>query len=328
MTKDLKSEKSEVHKPVLIKEVIREFGLVAPLKDQASVEDKKVIIDATLGAGGHAKEFLLNGAFVLGIDADEEMVKIAGGNLQELVKSKLACPTGNYSDFFKIVNANFSSIDVVAHEFQIQKVWGILFDLGISSYHYLFDNRGFSFQKPGSLLDMRLSQKQKVTAADLLNVLTKNNLVKLFLETMPYFEATKLSKKVMEFREIKPIHKVEDLLEIISMSHIDRAKMFNRGGHINPSTLPFLALRIAVNTELDSLSTALEKSWELLEKGGRLGVITFHSGEDRIVKNYFDHLKNNRGGSPIKRFIAPDEGEIRDNPRARSAKLRVIIKNE
>lgn len=326
MIKDLKSEKSEVHQPVLIKEVVREFD-IAPLKDQASVKEKKVIIDATLGAGGHAKEFLLNGAFVLGIDADEEMVKIAGENLQELVKSKLACPTGNYSDFFKIVNANFSSIDEVARKCQIQKVWGILFDLGISSYHYLFDNRGFSFQKPGSSLDMRLSQKQKVTAADLLNVLTKNNLVKLFTETMPYFEAMKLSKKVAEYREIRQIKKVEDLLEIVSSAHIGRAKMFNHGGHINTSTLPFLALRIAVNTELDSLSTALEKSWDLLEKGGRLGVITFHSGEDRIVKSYFDHLKNKKGGIPIKRFVAPGEDEIRDNPRARSAKLRVIIKS-
>lgn len=312
-----------VHKPVLVKEINRAFGLVAPLNNQAKVS-KKVVIDATLGGGGHAAEFLLNGAYVLGIDADEEMVKIAGENLQKIVDSKLACPTGNYDDFFKIVNGNFSEIDTIASENKIKIASAILLDLGISSYHYLFDNRGFSFQKPQDLLDMRLSTKQKVTAADLLNALGKDNLMDLFLQALPYPDALRLTKEVLEFRKLRPIVKVSDMLEIISKT-ASGGKGYKKSG-INKSTLPFLALRIAVNSELDNLATALEKAWNLLESGGKLAVISFHSGEDRVVKSFFKERLGDNGKD--QEYIVPGEDEIAFNPRARSAKLRILTKYE
>lgn len=318
MNKYLKVE-IPVHKPVLVGEINQSFGLVAPLNNQAE-EGKKVIIDATLGGGGHAAEFLTNGAFVLGIDADEEMVKIAGENLRYIVNSKLACPTGNYDSFFKIVNGNYSEIDRIASENSIKNPDAILLDLGISSYHYLFKNRGFSFQKPQDMLDMRLSNRLKVTAADLLNALSKDNLMDLFLQTLSYPAAIRITKEVLEFRSGRSIAKVSDMLEIIS-------KAMGRGHNkskIDRSTLPFLALRIAVNSELDNLAIALKKAWNLLGSGGKLAVISFHSGEDRLVKNF---LKNRVGvDAKNEKYIVPTDDEITSNPRARSAKLRIIEK--
>lgn len=321
MNKKTKIE-DPVHKPVLVKEINRVFGLVAPLNNQAEAS-KKVVIDATLGGGGHAVEFLLNGAYVLGIDADEEMVKIAGENLRKIVDSKLACPTGNYDSFFKIVNGNFSEIDTIASEDNIKNVSAILIDLGISSYHYLFDNRGFSFQKPQDTLDMRLSTKQKVTAADLLNALGKDNLMDLFLQTLSYPEALRLAKEVLEFRKLRPIEKVSDMLEIISKTTVGRG--YKKSG-INKSTLPFLALRIAVNSELDNLVIVLKKAWNLLASGGKLAVISFHSGEDKLVKSFFKERLEEDGKDP--EYIVPGEDEIAFNPRARSAKLRILTKYE
>lgn len=329
MTNNLNDKNSNIHKPVLVKEVCEAFKLIAPLKYQADSTKKPIIIDATIGGGGHTAEFIKNGAFVLGIDADEKMVKIAGDNLQKVLRVRrpsgsVTCPTGNCDKFFKIVNGNFTSVDLVANSQRIDRVDGILFDLGISSYHFLF-NRGFSFQNPDSPLDMRLSDSQKVTASDLLNALPKNNLVDMFSVTMPYFKAAKLAKSVVEFRKNIELKTVSDFLEVVNKAFPE--SVFNRDKtKISISTLPFLALRIAVNTELDNLRIALEKSWKILKIGGILAVISFHSGEDKIVKEYFRKLQELGTGEIQGKLIVPGSLEMAENPRSRSAKLRIIIK--
>jgi 16S rRNA (cytosine1402-N4)-methyltransferase len=240
--------------------------------------------------------------------------------------SKLeACPTGNYEKYFRLVNENFIYIDRVAHENGLNTVDGVLLDLGISSYHYRF-NKGFSFQHTESPLDMRLSDKQKVTAADLLNALPLQSLTDLFCVTMSFSEGKRLAKGVTEFRKVKKILTTGDLIETIHATFPDLAFLPKRKS-ISFPTLPFLALRIAVNTELDNLSIALGKAWGLLKDKGRLVVISFHSGEDKIVKNYFKDLEMAGFGKIVMKLIKPSESEIENNLRARSAKMRVIEKS-
>ena len=330
----LKDEKYSLHKPVLVKEVNQAFGLIAPLKFQARKSKKRIIIDATVGGGGHAAEFIKTGVFVLGIDADDKMIKIAGANLRKVVdeldvntfkSSKLkACPTGNYEEYFRLVNENFIFIDKIARINGLNTVDGVLLDLGISSYHYRF-NKGFSFQNPESPLDMRLSENQRVTAADLLNALPRHSLTDLFCVTMPFSEGKRLAIGITKFRNTKKIDTVGDLLDVIRVT-FPYLKVLPRKKSISFPTLPFLALRIAVNSELDNLIVVLKKAWNLLNANGRLVVISFHSGEDKIVKNYFNDMEKEGSGKIIYRLLRPSKSEIENNLRARSAKMRVIEK--
>ncbi len=315
----LTTDSDAVHKPVLLNEVCRVFGLIAPLKYQAKIGEKPIIIDATVGGGGHASELIKKGAYVIGIDADEKMIGIAGENLR-----KLACPTGNCEKFFKLVNANFVSIDRIADDNGLKSVDAILFDLGISSFHFLF-NKGFSFHNSEAPLDMRLSESQKVTAADLLNALPKKSLVELFSEVLPHFQSIKISKEIMGFRKVRKIVNVGDFLDIINRS-FSSGKTKPGKNKISPPTLAFMALRIAVNSELDNLKIALNKSWKLLAVGGKMAVISFHSGEDGVVKDYFKKIDREKAGEMYKKLIVPSNEEVEMNPRARSAKLRVITK--
>lgn len=319
-----REEEERVHKPVLLEEVCQMFNLVAPLNNQAQKVTHQIIVDATLGAGGHAAEFIKRGAYVFGMDADEKMINIAGKNLRHTV-DKLSCPTGNYDQFFNIVNANFTSIDRVLKENNINAIEGVLFDLGISSYHYMFKDKGFSFQDPVAPLDMRLSESQNVTAADLLNALPMGGLVDLFSQVLEKHQAVKISKEIVRLREVKKIEKVGDITNICNRVLYIRRPM-RRKGVLSGPTLPFLALRITVNSELDNLKVGLGKAWRLLKNGGALAVISFHSGEDRIIKEYFRSIAKSSGGATVEKPIRPKNQEISDNPRARSAKLRVIYK--
>jgi len=314
-----------VHEPVLLEEVCEAFDLIAPLNNQVEEKTKPVVVDATLGGGGHAMEFIKRGAYVLGIDADEKMVRIAGENLQQFVESKFACPTDNYHKYFEIVHANFRDIDEIAGDQNIEKVDAVLFDLGISSYHYQFSEKGFSFKDPKSALDMRMSEAQKVTAADLLNALSKDQLTNLFSETLPFFQAQKLSRMVISFRQEKAIVTTGDFSDIIN-SAFGKNRKFNSKRKISLPTLPYLALRMAVNFELDNLRTALPKAWKLLKTNGTLAVISFHSGEDRIVKEIFGNWLKNGEGAIYKKLTVPSSDEISKNPRSRSSKLRIIKK--
>lgn len=281
-----------MHEPVLVNEVLEGFGLEH--LNQAK------IIDATLGAGGHSIEFGKAGAQVLGIDADSQMLEIAKKRLE------VACP-----GHFTLINGNFTHIDQIAIKSGFERVDGILFDLGISSVHYSEIKRGFSFEKPDEALDMRLDPlKQDVKASDLLNVLDETKLRSLFETVFDPGSARVVAKKVIKIRNQKPFDTVSDAIAV----SYERAKLF-------------LALRIAVNTELENIPEALTKAWTLLNNNKRLLVISFHSMEDRIVKRTFLDLVLSHNAKLItKKPIMPGVDETSINPRARSAKLWILEK--
>lgn len=273
----------EYHESVMVREVIKNLHI----KNQAKY------IDATLGTGGHTIEIAENGGVVLGIEADPKMLELAK------VRLKDSRPTP------KLVQGNFIDIDKIAKKEGFDKVSGILFDLGVTNLHLTSDSRGFSFGDPDSDLDMRLNlDTQGVKASDLINALREDQLVDLFSQTMDAGSTRWLVNRIIQMR---PVSTVGDFLNICS-------GLRGKPG-LNSATLPFLALRIAVNNELDNLEEVLPKAYELLEVGGNLIVISFHSGEDRIVKKFGDSV-----------LIYPKDDEISGNPRARSAKMRVIKK--
>lgn len=274
----------EYHEPVMVSEVL------------AHLNKKKRVIDATLGTGGHSLKLLEAGVKVLGIESDPEILKIAK---ERLVKFNCLLVHGNFKDIDRIVKNN-----------GFKKVDGILFDLGVSNLQLTDDSRGFSFSNPNALLDMRIDKEgQEVTGAILLNALRKDQLEDVFSRVLDLSSSRWLAKRVLEKREIEPIKRVADFLEICGGL---RGK-----ARLNPATLPFLALRIAVNSELENLKEALPKAYDLLEAGGKLLVISFHSGEEEIVKSFSKDFVG-----PIK----PTMEEVANNPRSRSAELFVLTK--
>jgi len=291
--------KSELHESVMVFEAI----------EALHINKSGKYIDATLGNGGHAIEILKRGGQVLGIDLDPVMIAIADKRLKE---------SGN-SDY-KLVNGNFTEIDRITKANGFNPVDGILFDLGVTNIHLKDLERGFSFGNEAAELDMRLNPvTQGVKASDLLNVLREDQLRKLFEVTLEPGAAKWISGRVLHSRNEKAIATVGDMLEI------SEGLKTGKGG-LNEATLPFLALRIAVNSELINLEEVLPKAFNLLAKGGRLVVISFHSGEDVIVKNFFKE-KSKEGSMTIssKPILAGSE-EIEINRRARSAKMRVLQK--
>lgn len=227
-------------------------------------------IDATVGNAGHALEILKRGGRVLGIDLDPGMLEIA--------RKRFGTKDNNN---YKLVHGNFINIDRIASENEWKLVDGILFDLGVSNIHLKDLERGFSFENSKALLDMRIDpENQGVKASDLLNLLREDQLRDMFEVTLDPGASKWIAGRVIYSRERSPITKVSDLLEISKGLRSGRAGL-------NEATLPFLALRIAVNSELDNLREVLPKAFDLLNKGGRLVVISFHSKEDSIVKNFF-----------------------------------------
>ena len=209
-----------------------------------------------------------------------------------------------------MVHGNFKDIDKIAYENGFNKVDGILFDLGVSNLQLMNESRGFSFSNPNAIFDMRIDKEnQEVTGAILLNVLRKDQLEKLFSKVLDLSSARWLTKRVLEKRETKPIGTVGDFLDI--------CEGLRGKARLNPATLPMLAVRIAVNSELENLKEVLPKAYDLLEIGGKLLIISFHSGEEEIVKNFSKEFLG-----PIK----PTMEEINRNPKARSAELFVLTK--
>jgi 16S rRNA (cytosine1402-N4)-methyltransferase len=258
-------------------------------------------IDATLGTGGHTLAIIQQGGTVLGIEADPEMLAIAKERLSKEI-SEGKC---------KLVNGNFTDIDRIAKENGFTEISGILFDLGVSNLHLTDTARGFSFGSAEADLDMRISREaQGVKASDLLNLLRRDQLVELFSVTLEPGAARWVSGRVLAFREKQKFEKVGDFLEVCNGLKTGKKSL-------NVATLPFLALRIAVNSELDNLKIALPKAFDLLTEGGRLAVITFHSKEEEIVKEFFGKKGE---------YIAPKANEIDRNQRSRSAKLRILQK--
>ena len=272
------------HEPVMVEEVL------------AHLNKAKSVIDATLGTGGHSLKLLESGVKILGIEFDPEILEIGKERL-----NNLNCI---------MVHGNFKDIDKIAYENGFNKVDGILFDLGVSNLQLMNESRGFSFSNPNAIFDMRIDKEnQEVTGAILLNVLRKDQLEKLFSKVLDLSSARWLTKRVLEKRETKPIGTVGDFLDI--------CEGLRGKARLNPATLPMLAVRIAVNSELENLKEVLPKAYDLLEIGGKLLVISFHSGEEEIVKNFSKEFLG-----PIK----PTMEEINRNPKARSAELFVLTK--
>lgn len=309
----MKQEKSisELHEPVLLNEVLEVFDLKS-----AHLNKSTKIIDATLGLGGHTEAMVKKGVSVLGIDADSEMLKLAKERLD------IACP-GSHSNMgsFKLVHANFTKIEEVAKANDFFPANGILFDLGVSSPQITSSKRGFSFRNSEAILDMRVdTENTSVRGLDLLNLLRRDQLMELFSKTLDYKNARRISDEIIAFRSMNKFETVGDFNMVIE-------SVLRRQGKTNISTLPFLALRIAVNSELYNLEEVLPKSVSLLKTKGKLVVISFHSGEDSVVKNTFKDLERKEIGVLItKNPITPSEEEIDRNVRARSALLRVFEK--
>jgi 16S rRNA (cytosine1402-N4)-methyltransferase len=271
------------------------------------VQPGKKYIDGTLGGAGHTRLILENGGIVLGIDQDQDALDYVEKDLG--VREKLV-----------LVKGNFRDIDALAKQNGFQKVAGVLLDLGISSHHVDAAERGFSFMKEGPL-DMRMDRDLSVSAADLINGLNKRELHELFIKLGEERFARTISESIVRAREIKRIETTTELSDII------RKVVPSSKKGINPATKVFQALRIAVNDELHSVADALPKAVDLLESGGRLAVISFHSLEDRIVKHRFiDFEQRGLGKIITKKPVIPSDEEIERNNRSRSSKLRVFEK--
>lgn len=287
---------SEVHLPVLLEEVMA-FLVVSP---------GGKYIDATLGGGGHAQEIIRRGGRVLGIDQDPQAIKIARQRLH---------PT-----HAKVVLGNFADLETIARQHGFTRIAGILFDLGVASFQLDTGSRGFSFQADAPL-DMRLNPDLAVTAADLVNALGRKELATLFTKLAQERLAGPIANAIVDSRRLRPITTTGQLAAIVERVY------GHRRGHLHPATKVFLGLRIAVNDELNNLKAALPQAINLLQPGGRLVVISFHEGEDRVVKQLFkQQAAEDRGSILTKKPLMPQPKEINLNPRSRSAKLRALIK--
>lgn len=265
-------------------------------------------IDATIGAGGHTKAIIQKGGNVLGIDQDREAIAYTGATLSlEISSGKL-----------QIVKGNFADIAKIAKEYKFTAVAGILFDLGVSGHQLDSAERGFSFLQEAPL-DMRMDDTLTVSAKELVNGLHKGELIQLFTKYAQEPFAKRIAEKIITHREHGPIETTTELAAIV-------ARVYPKGGHaIHPATKVFQALRIAVNDELVSLEKALGQALTLLQHKGRIAVISFHSLEDRIVKQTFlDWEAKGLGKIITKKPIRPGDEEIEKNKRSRSSKLRIF----
>ncbi len=261
----------------------------------------KVIVDATVGSAGHTKILAEQGAKVIGIDRDQEILEFARQNLGSLI-SQVTLKYGQFSQIKELVGN--SQVD------------GILFDLGVSSLQLDTPARGFSFRHDAQL-DMRMDKNLSVTAKDLINGLGRKELHELFQKLAEEQHPQRLVNAILESRRLKPITTTKQLADLI-------AKVKKSSGKIHPATKIFQALRIAVNDELNQLKAALPSALSLLKAGGVCVVISFHSLEDRIVKQIFRRFSSQGYQLLTKKPLRPTPQEIADNPRSRSAKLRAI----
>lgn len=298
------------HIPVMLQETI----------EALRVEPGGRYIDCTVGEGGHSTAILdrsAPGGQLLGFDADPQAIKAAQNSLRHHGKSVL------------LVNENFNRLEEIATRHQFRPVHGILFDLGMSSSQLAQEGRGFSFQEDAPL-DMRFSPSQDITAAQIVNDLPENDLAMLIWSYGEEPRSRRIAKRIVENR---PVRTTLELAEIVTKA------INGERGRIHPATRTFQALRIAVNREIENLRSALEQAINLLGLGGRLVVISFHSLEDRPVKEFLSRESKTCicppetplcicGHTPRMKLISkgvikPTAEEIAANPRSRSAKMRV-----
>ncbi len=306
------------HQPVLLKETFAFLG----------VRPGQVFIDGTLGGGGHSQKIIQAGGLVIGVDQDPEALIWAQKTLRSACpaplcskqKGAISQASGFDQQPFVLVEDNFANLKKIAENLNLKKVNGVLFDLGTSYYQLKENRRGFSFES--DYLDMRMSPNLAVSAADLVAALSENELCQIFKKFAQEKQAKTIARAIVRARQIAPINSGKRLADII-----DRAVSLKRG-RIHPATKAFQALRITVNDELNNLASGLEQAEELLEPGGRLVVISFHEGEDRLVKNFFKQkFQEKRLNLITKKPVTPNLKEITQNPKSRSAKLRVAEKN-
>jgi 16S rRNA (cytosine1402-N4)-methyltransferase len=292
---------TELHIPVLLQEVLQSFAIFDARKDL-------VYYDGTYGRGGHFKEIeqKFHPAKMFLTDQDESAIEKAKQDWSEQIRQeKIYVQHLNFSEF------------AMACEGTSQKFDMILLDLGVSSPQLDQADRGFSFNKDGPL-DMRMNQKSKLTAAQIINEYSAEDLNEIFKSYGEIFHSSRVVRALVNDRVDKPFTSTLQLAQLI-----ERIDGWHKKG-FHPATQYFMALRLVVNQELEVIETALPKLMTQLQDGGRMSVITFHSLEDRLIKNLFKDSE--RGFLVNKKVIVPSEEECKINPRARSAKLRIFQK--
>ena len=306
------------HRSVLLEETIKELR----------IKPDGIYVDGTLGGGGHSFEIafrLGEGGRLIGIDQDEAAVEAAGERLL------------SFGDKVTIIRNNYQNTRSVLLSLAVSGIDGMLLDLGVSSYQLDTAERGFSYRYD-TALDMRMDQRQTLTAGDIVNQYEERELFRIIRDYGEDRFAKNIAKHIVRAREIKPIETTGELNGIIRAAI--PARLRAEGGH--PSKRTFQAIRIECNRELEVLEESLEELIELLNPGGRLCIITFHSLEDRIVKNAFRKAESpctcppsfpvcvcgrkSKGKVITGKPILPPEEERNENPRSKSAKLRVFEK--
>lgn len=305
------------HKSVLLYETI----------DSLNVKPDGIYVDGTLGGGGHALEVCKRlGTYgrLIGIDQDGDAISAATERLKA------------YEDKVTVVRSNYENIQTVLKDLEIERVDGIYLDLGVSSFQLDMRERGFTYREDDAPLDMRMDQRNEQTAADIINTYSEFDLYRIIRDYGEDKFAKNIAKHIVRARQVKPIETTGELTEIIKGAI--PAKVRAVGGH--PSKRTFQAIRIELNKELEVLSKSLDTMIDLLNPGGRLSIITFHSLEDRMVKTRFKTNEDpcicprnfpvcvcgrkSKGKVITRKPIIPSEEEIEENKRSKSSKLRVF----
>jgi len=303
-----------------------DFNHVTVLKDEMIenllIKKGGIYVDMTLGGGGHSAEVMKKGGFLIGIDQDENAIKAAGERLKQIGTN------------FKLVKSNFREIKSVLKELDIKSVDGIIMDLGVSSPQLDEADRGFSYMNDAPL-DMRMDKSADFSAFDVVNTYSEDKLWEIIADYSEERWAKRIAQFIVNTRKENEIKTTGELVSIIKAAIPKGARI--DGPH--PAKRTFQAIRIEVNNELGILKDTIEDAVSVLNEKGRIGVITFHSLEDRIIKNTFTNLSHGCtcpkefpvcmcGKKPTiklvtRKPIVPDEKEVLENPRARSAKLRI-----